>query len=128
MKQQTANRLYLKEFIGAVAMYGVILIIALKYGSGVPAGPLRTAVMVSPMIGFSLAVWAIARHFRRVDEYIRQTSLENVTIAAALTAGWTFTYGFLENAGYPMLSMFTVWPVMGGVWAVVSILRGVLHR
>ena len=36
--------------------------------------------------------------------------------------------GFLENAGYPRLSMFTVWPVMGAVWAVLAIAENARNR
>ncbi len=70
-----------------------------------------------------LALWAIIRQFKRVDEFVRLRTLENVAIAAAVTAGATFSYGFLENAGFPRLSMFAVWPLMGAVWAVVALAR-----
>ena len=43
-----------------------------------------------------------------MDEYQRATYLETFAIGAAVTAGVTFTFGFLENAGFPRLSMFTV--------------------
>jgi hypothetical protein len=64
----------------------------------------------------------------RVDEYIRQFALENIAIAAAVTAGVTFTYGFLETAGFEKLSMFTVWTVLCGTWGVATIVRGVMNR
>ena len=51
-----------------------------------------------------------------------------MAIAAAVTAGWTFTYGFLENAGYPRLSMFIVWPVMGAVWGLLACIDTLRHR
>jgi hypothetical protein len=49
--------------------------------------------------------------------------LENLAVAAAVTAGASLTYGFLENAGFPKLSMFVVWPVMGAVWGVSACFR-----
>jgi hypothetical protein len=75
-----------------------------------------------------LAVRAIVRQIRRSDEFMRKMLVEHVAITAAVTAGWTFTYGFLENAGYPKLSMFTVWPAMGAVWAILTIVEKVRHR
>ena len=45
------------------------------------------------------------------------------TIAAAITACLSITYGFLESAGFPKLSMFWVWGVMGLVWGAVACLR-----
>lgn len=80
------------------------------------------------MIGFFLATWAIARHLKRIDEYMRQFTLENIAIAFAVTAGLTFTYGFMETAGYARLSMFTVWMVMGGSWFTSTIVRGIMNR
>ena len=80
------------------------------------------------MLAFLLAVRATVRQIRRSDEFIRKTVVEQIAISAAVTAGWTFTYGFLENAGYPKLTMFTVWPVMGAVWAILAVLESVRHR
>ena len=114
---------YFKELFGALLLYAVILIAALTYGQRLPQGTLQTAIYLSPMLPFLLAVWAIVRQIRRSDEFIRKVTLEHVAIAAAVTAGWTFTYGFLENAGYTKLSMFTVWPVMGAVWGVLAIVE-----
>jgi hypothetical protein len=111
------------ELLASIAVYTLILIPAIYFGSTMEDGAARTAVMLSPMIGFMLALWAIIRQFRRVDEFIRLRTLENIAVAAAVTAGVTFSYGFLENVGYPRLSMFVVWPVMGAVWGVLAIVR-----
>jgi len=128
MTQQAKNARYFGELAGALVLYVAVLAIALSFGRQMAPGLARTALFVSPMIPFLLAVWAIVRQIRRSDEFVRKTTLEHVAIAAAVTAGWTFTYGFLENAGYPRLSMFTVWPVMGGVWGALAILDAWRHR
>ena len=47
---------------------------------------------------------------------------------AAVTAALSFSYGFLESAGFPKLSMFWVWSVMGVVWALHTWLRCMLSR
>jgi hypothetical protein len=119
---------YLIELLGGFALYAVILVISIDVGRPMSAGFERTLIEVSPMIPFLLVVSVIVRGLRRLDEYQRLQALENIAIAAGVTAGWTFTYGFLENAGFPMLSMFDVWPVMGAVWGVVAIARTVAGR
>jgi hypothetical protein len=43
---------------------------------------------------FFLKIWAVARHIRRMDEYQRRIVLESLAIAAAVTAGVSFTCGF----------------------------------
>jgi hypothetical protein len=128
MSQQAKNTQYFKELTGALLLYAAVLVVALTLGQRMSPGVAQTALYVSPMLPFLLAVWAIVRQIHRSDEFIRKTTLEQLAIAAAVTAGWTFTYGFLENAGYPRLSMFTVWPVMGAVWGVLAIVDHLRHR
>ena len=128
MSQASKKWLYFREMAGALVLYTFVLVLALTFGRGIPPGPLQTVVYMSPMLPFLLAVRAILRQIRRSDEFMRKTMVEHIAIAAAVTAGWTFTYGFLENAGYPKLSMFTVWPAMGAVWATLAIVESVRHR
>lgn len=128
MTQTRQKWLYFKEMAGAMALYAIVLVLALTFGRRIPPGPLQTVVYISPMVPFLLAIWAVVRQIRRSDEFMRKTVVEQVAISAAVTAGWTFTYGFLENAGFPKLSMFTVWPAMGAVWAILGIAEIVRHR
>jgi hypothetical protein len=123
MHEDKIIRRYYVELGGAMFLYVLVLVVSIAVGQPMHEGIVRTLVLVSPMGPFLLATWAVARQIRRGDEYCRLKVLEAIAIAAAVTAGWTFTYGFLENAGFPRLSMFTVWPVMGAVWAVVAMFR-----
>jgi len=128
MKQAAKDATSAREMWGALLLYAAVLVIALAVGKTLQPGAAQTALYVSPMIPFFLAVWAVVRRIRRADEFIRKTTLEHIAVAAAVTAGWTFTYGFLENAGFPRLSMFTVWPVMGAAWALLAIAENFRHR
>ena len=84
------------------------------------------AVAVLPLV--VLTVWAIARQFRRIDEFMRLRTLEALALGAAVTAALSLTYGFLESAGFPKLSMFWVWPVMGFVWGLAACARRLFAR
>jgi hypothetical protein len=128
VKEREGNRRYFYELFGAMTFYGVVLYASITMGRPMPPGLSRTLVLISPMIPLALAIWAIARHFRRVDEFVRLRSLESLSLAAAVTAGLSLTYGFLESAGYPKLSMGLVWPVMGAVWGVHACLRVAFSR
>lgn len=123
MHEKKIARMYLIELFSALGIYMVMLTLSIKFGRGLPEGTLRTVVLASPMVGFFLAIWAIARQVARIDEYIRRILLENLAIAFAITAAVSFTYGFMETAGYPRLSMFTVWGIMGASWVLVTIAR-----
>jgi hypothetical protein len=128
MHEKKIARINRREMFGALAIYSVMLVASIMFARPMAAGALRTALLASPMLGFFLGIWAIARQTRRSDEFIRQSTLENLAIAAAVTAGLSFTYGFLETAGYPRLSMFAVWPVMGAAWAFMTLVRCRMNR
>jgi len=128
MHEKRLAKIYFRELAGALLLYTIILMAAIRFGRPMTPGVLRTAVMLSPMIGFGACIWAIVRQVQRADEYIRMRLLENVSLAAAITAALTFSYGFLETAGYPKLSMFSVWGVLCLSVALVQLVRRLLGR
>lgn len=128
MHEKRIGKIYLRELFAALALYTILLVAAIKLGRPMAPGALRTAILVSPMIGFGAALWAITRHLQRADEYVRKQLLESVSLGAAITAGLSFTYGFLETAGFPRLSMFTVWCVLCLSVVAVLLVRKLLDR
>ncbi|HKU88431.1 MAG TPA: hypothetical protein VJP84_01465 [Steroidobacteraceae bacterium] len=116
------------ELGAAMVVYAGVLIGSIHIGRPMEPGVARTLLLLSPAIPLLFAIWAIVRQFGRMDEFVRLRSLESFAIAGAVTAGLTFTYGFLETAGFPRLSMFWVWGVMGGTWAVIAGLRCLVTR
>lgn len=123
MLERDAKRKYLWELSIALALYIAVLVVSLRVGRTMDPGVVRTLVVLTPAIPIFFAVWVIARAFGRMDEFVRLRSLESIAVAAAVTAGVTFTYGFLESAGFPRQSMFWVWGIMGFTWAVHTRLR-----
>ena|SRR6187402_2763068 len=123
MKEREGNRKYRLELFSALAAYIAVLFGSITLAKGMDPGLVRTLVLVTPIVPLLLAVWAISRHFRRMDEYLRLRSLESLAIATAVTAALSVTYGFLESAGFPKVSMFWVWGVMGMVWGLHTCLR-----
>jgi hypothetical protein len=128
LHSRTIIRRYIAEMSASFLLYALVLIASIEIGRPLKESLARTLILISPMIPFMLMIAAIVRQFRRMDEYLRLQMLENVTIAAGITAGWTFTYGFLENAGFPRLSMFHVMPVMFWIWGVLAIVRHFANR
>jgi hypothetical protein len=123
MKEREVNNRYRLELFSALVAYTGVLVGSIWLAKPMEDGLLRTLVLVSPVIPLLLAVWAIARHFGRMDEFMRLRSLEGLAVAAGITAALSFTYGFLEGAGFPKLSMFWVWGVMGVSWSLYTFLR-----
>ena len=128
MYEKRIKNAYFREMLGAGLLYAVLLVLAIRVGRPMDDGMPRTLLLVSPMLGFGLMLWAIARHIGRVDEYVRRILLESVSLGAGITAGLAVTYGFLENAGFPQLSMFWVWGVLCGATMVACVIRGVCRR
>jgi hypothetical protein len=128
LKEKRSYTVYRKELWVAIAVYIVLLMGAIRLARPMDDSVLRTALLVSPMIGFGLMIRAMVRHLARIDEYQRLRMLETFSIAMAITGAVTFTYGFLETAGFPKVSMFSVWIVMGVSWALVSGARALLDR
>lgn len=128
MHEKRVARAYRFELWTAIAVYVVLLAASIRYGRPLPDGLPRTVVLLAPMIGFGLMIRAIARHVARIDEYQRLRMLEGVALAFAITAAVTFSYGFLETAGFPKLPMFSVWIVMGTSWGLVNLVRGLAGR
>lgn len=124
MREREATRKYLIEFGGAMALYLVVLFASLNGAKHVADGVGRTLLLLTPMIPIALVLWAFMRQLGRMDEFVRMRSLQALAIAGGITAGFCLTWGFLESAGFPRLSMFTVWMVFGGSWAVTSVAQG----
>ncbi|MGC3494902.1 hypothetical protein ACPTG1_29935, partial [Pseudomonas aeruginosa] len=70
---------------------------------------------VPPMVALALLV---IRYLRRLEEMARGIHLEALALAFVATALLTFTNGFHETTGFPKLSMFYVWALMGAVWVI----------
>jgi hypothetical protein len=128
MLEHEAKRRYLIEMGAAGALYLVTLVISIRFGRAMEPGTGRTLLLLTPVIPVMLTVWALVRQFGRMDEFVRLRSLEAFSVAGAITAGLTLTYAFLETAGFPKLSMFWVWGIMGISWGAVSCWRSLFKR
>lgn len=110
---------YLIEMSVALAAYAALLAFSLHFlaGSGEMTAA-RTVVTLLPMLPGLVLCAVIVRSLRRLDEMQRRLQLEALALAFAGTAIVTFSYGFLENVGFPRISMFAVWPLMAALWLV----------
>lgn len=113
------------EFGASMSAYVVVLIGSLVLVTGgTVTGLWATVVSLAPMLPALGVAVAVMRQLRASDELQRRIQLEALSLAFAGTALITFSYGFLENVGYPKLSMFFVWPLMAVLWIIGGILSG----
>ncbi|HEX7048760.1 MAG TPA: hypothetical protein VF188_01010 [Longimicrobiales bacterium] len=112
------KRRYVKEFGAAMLGYGVVLVASLMWLEAHPESAWRVPVSVAPVVPIGLALWAAVRLFRRLDELHRRIQVEALAFAFTGSALFVITYGFLEGAGFPKLTMWWAWTVMGVLWGV----------
>mgnify|MGYP001052901713 FL=1 len=118
---------YLVELGAGMVAYGVVLMISIRLIShGAIENPVwKTVISLAPMLPALFVAVSVLRQLRRIDELQRKIQSEAFSLAFAGTALITFSYGFLENVGYPKLSMFAVWPLMSVLWIAGGVIS---HR
>ena len=128
MREREAHIRYHLELGGGLLLYLAVLVGSIYLAKPMQPGPGRTLVVIAPTIPVALVFWAIARGFRRMDEFVRLRSLESMAISSGVVGAFSLTYGFFEMAGFPKLSMFWVWGILGITAFVVSCLRWLVKR
>src|SRR5688500_17215467 len=118
MLELDAKRKYHWELGLSLALYIAVLWSSAQLAKQVQLGVVMTLIASLPAIPVFIMVWVIGRQFQRADEFVRLRQLESIAVAAGVTAGVTFTYGFLEQVGFPRQSMFWVWGIMGFTWGM----------
>jgi hypothetical protein len=115
-----ARKRYLREVFLATVLYLIVLqasVYALNHGV---TGFLKYVVAFVPAIPVVGIFAAIVRWLRAADEYQRQTTITGMAIAGGATALITVTYGFLENAGLPPMSVWISWLIFMSIWGIAT--------
>lgn len=111
---------YYYEMAASLGLYALVLVVSLvllRHQQDLNL-PLRIFITLLPMAPAGLMCWAIVRNMRRMDEMHLRIQFEALGFAFAASALLTFSYGFLENVGFPHISWLWVWPVMGAMWMI----------
>jgi hypothetical protein len=78
-------------------------------------GPLRTGLILVPIIPGLWLIWLTLRSYARSDEFIRLRILQAASLTAVLVAALALVYAYLELLGLPRLS--AVW-LSNFIWLV----------
>ena len=106
---------WMRQFGAAMVVYLAALATAIWALTSVPAGPLRTSVVLAPILPGLALIGLTVRAYGRCDEYIRLRLLRAAAIAAIAVAALSLVYFYMELVGFPHLS--TAW-ISNVVWAV----------
>jgi len=113
-----AARSYVTAFVGAMALYVVLLVFSVTLLKSSVGLPWRYPVAVLPIVPVSLALVAFLRFLNQMDELQRQIQLTAIGFTLGAVVMLTFTYGFLENADLPQLSWIWIAPLAIAIWGV----------
>ena len=106
---------WMRQFGVAMVVYLAALATATWALTSVPAGPLRTSVVLAPILPGLALIGLTIRAYGRCDEFIRMRTLEAAALSAIVMAVCSLVYFFLELLGFPHLS--AAW-TSNVVWAV----------
>lgn len=119
-----APRRYFIEFNGAILLY-IAAVLGRVYAVPLVSDPiLKTLIILSPIPPVFLAAFAVLRFYRGIDEYHRLQILESLAIAAGAAGVITISWSFLEDVGFPHLSISYAWPIIAAVWGIVALYFG----
>ncbi|ENX44655.1 hypothetical protein [Acinetobacter sp. NIPH 2100] len=108
------------ELIAAIALYVVVLIGSLKILNVVDTQWLKVIISLLPMLPAVMIALVIIKQFKHFDELQQKIQLQALAISFVGTSLITFSYGFLENVGFPKLTMFIIWPMMAMLWSIAT--------
>jgi len=118
MNQNEVIKRYYKEFGLSMGLYVVAVI-----GSTILLNNFEFSQFVQiiitllPVIPTIFVVLSILRGLRESDELQQRIQLHAVTFSAITTGLITFSYGFLENIGFPPFPTLWVLPIMFFLWS-----------
>lgn len=104
--------------LSLLAYFAAIVLAQTLLSNASNSAPLRILIALLPMLPAIAACAVSVLCIRSMDEMQRKLQFEALALAFVGTAFITFSYGFLEGIGFPRLSMFVVWPIMGTLWFI----------
>lgn len=110
---------YFKEFGISMGLYVVLLITSIMVLTNFKL-PKTAQIVIAliPVIPTIFVVIAVMRAIRDSDELQQKIQLQAVTFSAIVTGLITFSYGFLENIGFPHFPSLFIFPLMIALWGI----------
>jgi hypothetical protein len=75
-------------------------------------------ISLAPAIPVAFVILAIMRMLNDSDELQQRVQLLATSFSAAVTGLVTFSYGFLENVGFPKFPTFFIFPMLIAIWGI----------
>lgn len=120
MKQKQVHRRYLRDMLVAMVAYSIFLIasITILQQDWIQIKAFVILISLAPAVPVAFVILAIMRALRDSDELQQRVQLMATSFSAAVTGLVTFSYGFLENVGFPKFPTFLVFPMLIAIWGI----------
>jgi low affinity Fe/Cu permease len=119
MNQKNLMRRYSKELLWSMVAYTIILIASLTVLKNYEFSKFwQIVISLSPAIPVAFVILAIMRLLIDSDELQQRVQLLATSFSAAVTGLVTFSYGFLENVGFPKFPTFLIFPMLIAIWGI----------
>lgn len=119
MNQKNLMRRYSKELLWSMVAYTIILIASLTVLKNYEFSKFwQIVISLSPAIPVAFVILAIMRLLMDSDELQQRVQLLATSFSAAVTGLVTFSYGFLENVGFPKFPTFFIFPMLIAIWGI----------
>ncbi len=119
MNQKQVMKRYSRAIILSMIAYTVILIVSISAIQNIEMPkPAQIIIALAPAVPVGFMIFAMLRLLKDSDEFQQRVQLMATSVAAALTALITFSYGFLENVGFPKFPTHFVLPLTIAIWGI----------
>lgn len=117
MNQKQILKRYYKEFFLSMGAY-VITLLASTLAIKNMNFPMAAQIIISlaPVVPIIFVITAIMRALRDSDELQQRVQLNAITFSAVATGLITFSYGLLENIGFPKFPTIWILPILFFLW------------
>ncbi len=117
MNQKQIMRRYLREFFLSMGTYVAVLILSVTLLNKYEFPRVwQIVISLAPALPIIFVLIALMRLLVDSDELEQRVNLSATAFSAVLTGLLSFSYGFLENVGFPKLPTFFILPMMFLFW------------
>lgn len=113
-----AVKRYMRELFLSSAAYVLLIIVSTLITRVFLDSPWRGLVAVTPVVPAIFMVMAFVRYLNGIDELQQRIQLMAIGFSAGVTGLLTFTYGFLENVGFPHIPLLWIFPTLILLWGL----------
>ena len=102
-----------------MAAYVIVVIVSITLINISPSTAWwRVPLALLPVIPAIFGIIAYMRFVGRIDELQRRIQFEGLAFGFGVAGILTFSYGFLENVGFPHINLLWVFPFMIALWGI----------